>query len=60
MHVDKLGEGLEIVAESDDGIIEAFRHKQKNVFGVQWHPERSFDEERKLFENFLELCKNKA
>ncbi len=57
MHVDKLGEGLECVAMSDDGIVEAFCHKDKKVFGVQWHPERSFDEEKKLFENFIEICK---
>ena len=57
MHVDKLADCLEVVAESDDGIIEGFKHKDKNIFGVQWHPERSFDEERKLLENFLELCK---
>ena len=25
-----------------EGIIEAIQHKEKNVFGVQWHPERCF------------------
>ena len=56
MHVDNLADCLETVAESDDGIIEAFKHKEKNIFGVQWHPERSFDEERELLEFFLKLC----
>ena len=57
MHTDKLADCLEVVAESDDGIVEAFKHKEKNIFGVQWHPERNFEAEKKFFENFLNLCK---
>ena len=30
------------------------------MFGVQWHPERNFGEEKKFFENFLKICKNWA
>lgn len=38
--VKKLGENLEAVQFSEDGIIEAFFHTQLPILGVQWHPER--------------------
>lgn len=31
---------LEILAQSEDGVIEAVRHKGKRVLGTMWHPER--------------------
>ena len=39
--VDRLGEGLKAVAYSNDGVIEAFEHSEKSIFGLQWHPEHS-------------------
>lgn len=33
-------EPLEILAQSEDGVIEAVRHKKKRVLGTMWHPER--------------------
>lgn len=38
--VKKLGENLEAVQFSEDGIMEAFYHTQLPIMGVQWHPER--------------------
>ncbi len=59
--IDRLAPGLKIVAESDDGVIEAVEWKEKRIFATQWHPERSFAEgdpnENKFFENFINLCK---
>ena len=59
--IDRLADSLEVTALSDDGIIEAVQHKDKKIFGVQWHPEVSFRGQRtvewKIFENFLECCK---
>lgn len=55
--VKELGEELEVMAESEDGLIEAMRHvKHKFVWAVQWHPE--FDNHvnpasRKIFEAFV-------
>ena len=38
--VDRLGDGLRAAAWSEDGVIEACRHKSLPVYSVQWHPER--------------------
>ncbi len=61
--IDKIAPGLTVVAEADDGIIEAIEWKEKRIFATQWHPERSFDNgaetEHKIFENFITCCQNK-
>lgn len=33
-------EPLEILAQSEDGVVEAVLHKEKRVLGTMWHPER--------------------
>jgi putative glutamine amidotransferase len=45
--VDAAGDGLQIVAKSDDGIIEAVESTANDhwVLGVQWHPERGYDDD---------------
>ena len=61
MHINKLGENLDVVAKSDDGIIEAIEHKEKEIFGVQWHPEESLNKEsspeHKIFKKFIDICR---
>lgn len=51
-----IGQGLEIMAYSEDGVIEAIRDPNyKFVWAVQWHPEWSKDlVQEKLFEKFFE------
>jgi putative glutamine amidotransferase len=38
--ITKLGNSLNILAKSDDGSIEAFKHINKKILGIMWHPER--------------------
>ena len=38
--VDRLGEGFRAVQWAPDGVVEAIRHEELPLFGVQWHPER--------------------
>jgi len=47
------GEELMVLAESDAGK-EAIKHKSKNLYGVQFHPEAGRDG-KKIIENFLKL-----
>ncbi len=47
---------LEILAETDDGEIMAMRHKDRPVFGMQFHPESIYTEHgKKMLENFLNV-----
>ena len=36
------GEGLEVTARSDDGVVEAIEHRTLPITGFQFHPERIF------------------
>lgn len=63
--VGQLGEGLEAVQWSEDGVVEGLRHRTLPVWGVQWHPERMcFEHARpdtvdgsKVIEMFLNYCR---
>jgi putative glutamine amidotransferase len=56
--VDKLGEGLEVLASAPEGHVEAFRILAKAwSFGVQWHPEDNYKtdaQQAELFAKFLD------
>jgi anthranilate synthase component 2 len=48
--------GLEVSAESDDGLIMAVAHRDRPVYGVQFHPESIASEHgRDILRNFLDL-----
>ena len=38
--VKRIGDGLIPVQYSSDGIVEAYYHREKPIWAVQWHPER--------------------
>lgn len=59
--VDRLGEGLRIVAHAPDGVIEGIEHPDRRfVLGVQWHPEeiQSSPPMRRLFQHFVQTASN--
>lgn len=52
---EKMPDCLEIIAESDDNDIMAIKHKDFEVYGVQFHPESVLTPEgHKIIKNFLE------
>lgn len=51
---DGLPEELEVIARSEDGIIMALRHREHEVYGVQFHPESILTEGgHRLLANFI-------
>ena len=60
--VKELAPGLEIMAESEDGLIEAVYKPDETFFwAFQWHPEFSYmtdESSRKIFEAFVEAMRN--
>ena len=58
--VDRVGEGLRVVAKADDGIIEALESTDRPwMIGVQWHPERTAEDSasQNLFRDFIAAAK---
>ena len=59
--VKTLAPSLTVMAESEDGLVEAVYMPKKNyVWAVQWHPELSYQIDkysRKIFESFVAACK---
>lgn len=51
--INKLANGFDVEMVSQDGFVEAISCWQKNIFAVQWHPERSFD--RYSYDNFMRI-----
>lgn len=48
--INRLGDGLAVTGMSEDGIIEAVEHLQRQfTIGVQWHPEADYDGSASLF-----------
>ncbi|MCD8099530.1 MAG: gamma-glutamyl-gamma-aminobutyrate hydrolase family protein [Oscillospiraceae bacterium] len=59
--VKRLGSGLEVMAVSEDGLVEAVRCTESSfVWAVQWHPEFNFRTDPaagKIFEAFVKACR---
>ena len=54
--IKKIGLGLEETFKSTDNEIEAFKHIEKKILGIMWHPERNKTFEKNdlnLFKKFL-------
>lgn len=56
--VSRMPDGFIQLARSDICEIEAMKHPELPIYGVQWHPEVSHTQNGKeLFLNFLDICK---
>lgn len=57
--IDKLGQNLQIEAQSEDGLVEAFTNISQKIVGVQWHPELTTNDPNSIrfLESWLQLIK---
>ncbi|TXE88344.1 gamma-glutamyl-gamma-aminobutyrate hydrolase family protein [Campylobacter volucris] len=52
--IDKLSDEFEILARANDNTIEAFKHKNLNIYGIMWHMERQNGlNEENIFKDWL-------
>ena len=54
--IDTLAENLDVLAQHEDGSVEAFRHRTHRAAGIMWHPERESpfnEEDLKLLRSFV-------
>jgi len=59
--VKTLPDGFTLTASSDVCGVEAMSDTERNLYGVQWHPEVAHTAEGDaVFENFLEICRASA
>ncbi len=59
----KLGENITATAYAEDETIEAIKHSDLPILGVQWHPEQMSENDgisTQIFEKFISLCKEGA
>ncbi len=54
--VSKLPYNFEILAKSRSARIEAMKHRDKHIYGIQFHPEASGKHGEKILDNFLLIC----
>jgi len=60
--VQSLPEDFEVLAHTESCLVAAYRHREKPIYGLQWHPEVVHTEHgRKMLKNFVfEICRCRA
>ena len=56
----EIGEGLEVTARSDDGIVEALEHRTLPVTGYQFHPEAIYDRDPRYLQAIRDAIEHPA
>lgn len=54
--INKIGNGLKATYCSSDGVVEIIEHEEKNIIGVQYHPEINIDNNSVLLFELFKSC----
>ncbi len=55
--IKELGDDLILLASSESCLVQAFKHKKRKLYGLQFHPEVDHTEYgEQIFKNFIEEC----
>lgn len=55
---ESINDELVVTSETDDGIVMGIKHKNYEIYGVQFHPEAEMTEEgHKILKNFIDITK---
>ena len=57
-YVSSIPKSFKIIARTNNGMIQGIKHKKKNIYGFQFHPEISGKAGEVLLGNFLKICEN--
>ena len=55
-YVSEIPQSFKIIGKTTNKMIQAIEHKEKPIYGVQFHPEVSGKVGEKLLDNFLDIC----
>lgn len=55
-----LPDDFHLLAKSEDYEVEAMKHKNKNIYGVQFHPEISGEPGKRILINFCNICESRT
>ena len=55
-YVDDVPKSFKIIAKTSNGMVQGIQHKNKPIYGVQFHPEISGKSGEVLLDNFIGIC----
>ena len=54
IYENNMSKELEVIAKTEDGVVEAISHNKHKILGLQWHPERhNIIEDKNLIQDFF-------
>ena len=56
-YVDEVPKSFKVLFKTSNGMVQAIKHNDKPIYGVQFHPEISGINGKIVLDNFISLCK---